>query len=82
MLVENLKIDIFHKWNEVVKVKKSKNNPTGKKLIEHSDQKVGSINIDWAMDMEAVEKLVDAIQENVFEHDGVKLDVNFNTDNW
>ena len=62
MLVENLKIDIFHKWNEVVKVKKSKNNPTGEKYIEHSDQKVGSINIDWAMDMEAVEKLVDAIQ--------------------
>ena len=82
MLVENLKIDIFHKWNEVVKVKKSKNNPTGEKYIEHSDQKVGSINIDWAMDMEAVEKLVDAIQENVFEHDGVKLDVKFNTDNW
>ena len=82
MLVENLKIDIFHKWNEVVKVKKSKNNPTGEKYIEHSDQKVGSINIDRAMDMEAVEKLVDAIQENVFEHDCVKLDVNFNTDNW
>ena len=82
MLVENLKIDIFHKWNEVVKVKKSKNNPTGEKYIAHSDQKVGSINIDWAMDMEAVEKLVDAIQENVFEHDGVKLDVKFNTDNW
>ena len=82
MLVENLKIDIFHKWNEVVKVKKSKNNPTGEKYIEHSDQKVGSINIDWAMDMEAVEKLGDAIQENVFEHDCVKLDVKFNTDNW
>ena len=62
--------------------KKSKNNPTGEKYIAHSDQKVGSINIDWAMDMEAVEKLVDAIQENVFEHDGVKLDVKFNTDNW
>ena len=46
MLVENLKIDIFHKWNEVVKVKKSKNNPTGEKHIAHSDQKIGSINID------------------------------------
>lgn len=82
MLVENLKIDIFHKWNEVVKVKKSKNNPTGEKHIAHSDQKIGSINIDWSTDMEAVEKLVNAIQKNVFGHDGVKLDVKFNTDNW
>ena len=82
MYVENLKIDLYHRWDEVIKVRKSKKHPDGKKYISHSDQKVGSVYIDWGVDTEGIEALIDAIQENVFKHDGVKLDVNFNTNNW
>ena len=76
MLLENLKLTLVQEWTES-KVGKKK---TAKQIV-HRDE-VGSVNLDFCFKAEALEKLVDLIQEEVFEHDQVKIEISATSVNW
>lgn len=81
MFCEDVKIEINSTWSEEVKVRKSKKHPVGVSFVEHSD-KTGLVDLGFSVDIDSLEKLVDVIQDEMFKHDGVKLNVSFNTSNW
>tara|TARA_R110000803_G_scaffold164245_1_gene227966 strand:- start:307 stop:537 length:231 start_codon:yes stop_codon:yes gene_type:complete len=73
MYIEDIKITIRENYS-IAPVKK------GGKVTKREDV-IGNINIDWGMDNESLDALVNAITEKVFKHDPVKLEVSFNAHN-
>ena len=69
MLLENLKLTIVSEWTES-KVGKKKN----AKTITHRNE-VGSVKIDHCVSVESLNKLIEVLHDDVFEHDEVKIQI-------
>lgn len=75
-MLENLELTIVQKWTES-KVGKKK---TAKPII-HRDE-IGSVKIDFCVTPEALDKLLTVIQEDVFEHDNVVIEISATSSSW
>mgnify|MGYP003656739419 CR=1 FL=1 len=85
-MLENLKLTLVQEWTES-KVGKKKDAKTMSLVDEefittltHRD-KVGSVKIDFCVSAEALNKLLEVIHEDVFEHDAVKIEISATSSN-
>jgi|TARA_R110000823_G_scaffold125419_2_gene252228 hypothetical protein len=76
MLLENLELTLVQEWTTGTVGKKKTAKP-----IVHRDE-VGSVKLNICLRTEALEKLVDVIQEEVFEQDQVKIEISATSVNW
>ena len=76
MLLENLKLTIVSEWTES-KVGKKKD----AKTITHRNE-VGSVKIDHCVSAEALNKLIEVLHDDVFEHDAVKIEISASSTNY
>tara|TARA_R110000782_G_scaffold222208_1_gene309270 strand:+ start:336 stop:566 length:231 start_codon:yes stop_codon:yes gene_type:complete len=76
MLLENLKLTLVQEWTES-KVGKKK---TAKQIV-HRDE-VGSVKLDFCLKAESLEKLVDVIHDDLFDRDGVTIEISATSRNW
>jgi len=68
-MLENLELTIVQEYIDDRIGKRKRAKP-----ILHRDE-IGSVKIDFCFDAEALEKLITVIQEEVFKHDGVKIEI-------
>ena len=76
MVLENLELTLVQEWAESQVGKKKKTEP-----VVHRDE-VGSVKLDFCCSGEALEKLIDVIQDDLFDHDGIKIEISATSRNW
>lgn len=76
MILEDFKLTIISEWTEL----RPKNSKIKKPIVHRT--KVGSVEIDYGVSAEAAGKLVDVLHDEVFEHEGVKIDISATSTNY
>mgnify|MGYP003625699267 FL=1 len=76
MLLENLELTLVQGWTVEADVKKK----TAKVVVPRAV--VGSFKLDFCCSGEALEKLVDVIHDDLFDRDGVTIEISATSRNW
>tara|TARA_R110000787_G_scaffold21460_2_gene63492 strand:- start:1849 stop:2079 length:231 start_codon:yes stop_codon:yes gene_type:complete len=76
MLLENLKITINSKLFTLPNKKKKGDKGS------YNMEKIGSFEMDYCITTEALSKLINVIEEDLFEHDGVELQISATSSNY
>ena len=76
MILEDFKLTIISEWIE----QQPKNSKIKTPIVHRT--KIGSVKIDYVVSPEAVGKLVDVLHDEVFEHEGVKIDISATSINY
>ena len=74
MLLEDVKLTFVYEWTEQPKNKKSK-------PVVHRNE-VGSLKVEYGVSTEGLNKLIDVLHDDVFEHDMVKIEISCSSTNY